>query len=437
MISILLAVVGILVTAFAVGLHVATTLGFTALASAWLFSQRPLWEVLAYIPWNVLTTNSLVALPLFVLMGEMLLRTGITEGMYVALSKWLGRVPGSLLHTNLVASGLFACISGSSAATAATIGGVAVPFMRKRGYDNRLTLGSIAAGGTLGILIPPSIVMIVYAVLVEESVGRLYLAGVMPGLLMLAMFMLIVLVTVKTNPARAPFEPPVGWRERFASLVALLPVMALIFLVLGTIYLGVATATEAAAFGVTGALLLAVAYRRLTLEMLRESFLATAMTTGMIMFILVGAFVLQFVVSFLGIPPAITQMVIGLDLSPMQFVVLICVLYLLLGMFMESLSMIVITVPILLPVMRSLGIDMLWFGVIAVVLVETALITPPVGLNLFILQNLARGEDGPPVRSVDVMIGVLPFLAAMIITLVLLLVFPEISVWLPRSTVGA
>jgi tripartite ATP-independent transporter DctM subunit len=433
MIVITLSLLGILLAAFAIGMHVATTLGFTALSSAWLFSDRPLWDVLAYIPWNVMTTSSLVALPLFILMGEMLLRTGITEAMYIGLSKWLGWVPGSLLHTNVVASGLFACISGSSAATAATIGGVAVPFMRRRGFDNRLTLGSIAAGGTLGILIPPSIAMIVYAVMVEESVGRLYMAGVIPGLLMMGMFMLTIFIAVKIDPSRAPDEPPVPWGERFSSLVSLLPVLFLIGLVLGTIYVGVATATEAAAFGVSGALILAIYYRRLTLKMLREAFLATAATTGMIMFILVGAFIMQFIVAFLGIPAAITQVVTGLDLTPTQFVIMLCVFYIILGTFMESLSMIVITIPILLPVMRALGIDMVWFGVIAVILIETALISPPVGLNLFILQTLARGDETVPNRTADVFVGVLPFLVAMLATLALVVAFPGLSLWLSRS----
>lgn len=431
MLPILLAIVGMLLACFAVGFHVATTLGFTALASASLFSARPLWDILSYIPWNVLTTSSLVALPLFVLMGEMLLRTGVTESMYIALSKWLGRVPGSLVHTNVVASGLFSCISGSSAATAATIGGVALPFMRSRGYDNRLSLGSIAAGGTLGILIPPSIVMIVYGVLAEVSVGRLYMAGVVPGLMMLGAFMVVIYISVKLKPSRAPLEPLTKWREKITCLVGLIPVLALIFLVLGTIYMGVATASEAAAFGVTGSILIALYYRKLSFQMLQDSFLATANTTGMIMLILVGAFVLQFVVSFLGIPTAITQGVFALELSPLQFILLICAIYLVLGMFMESLSMIVVTVPILLPVMRSLGVDMMWFGVVAVILVEIALITPPVGLNLFILQNMARDGDLAPTRSIDVMLGALPFLAAMLVTLAALIAFPQLAVWLP------
>jgi C4-dicarboxylate transporter, DctM subunit len=433
---ILTTVLAVLLGAFALGLHVATTIGFTALISGWLFSPRPLMDIMSYIPWNVTTTTTLVALPLFIMMGEMLLRTGVTETMYTTLAKWLTRLPGGLVHTNVVASGLFACISGSSAATAATIGSVALPFMRARGYDNRLTLGSIAAGGTLGILIPPSIVMIVYGVLAEESIGRLYLAGFIPGLLMMAAFMAVIFVAVKLDPRKAPVESATTWSDRITSLIGLAPILLLIFLVLGTIYLGIATATEAAALGVSGSFVLAIYYRKLSSAMLREVFLTTATTTSMIMFILVAAFVLQFVVSFLGIPSAVTKAVIALKLSTIEFVLLICVLYLILGMFMESLSMVVITVPIMVPVLKSLGIDLVWFGVIVVIMVEVALITPPVGMNLFILQSLAKNVDGKPTRSADVIVGILPFLAAMLATLGLIIVFPEIALWLARQAKG-
>jgi tripartite ATP-independent transporter DctM subunit len=433
---ILAATLGILLVAFAVGLHVAATIGVTALATGWLFSPRAVWDILSYIPWNVETTSSLVALPLFILMGELLMRVGVTDDMYASLAKWTARLPGSLIHTNVVSSALFACISGSSAATAATIGSVAVPYMRARGYDNRLTLGSVAAGGTLGILIPPSIVFIVYGVLAEASVGQLYMAGVVPGLLMTLAFMVVIFIAVKLDPAKAPLEPPTTWRGRIVSVLGLIPTIALIFAVLGTIYAGIATATEAAAFGVTGAAILAVVYRRMNAATFREAFLATATTTGMIMFILVAAFVLQFVVSFLGIPTALTRAVVALDLSPTQLVMLVCALYLVLGMFMESLSMIVITVPILLPVLRALGVDMVWFGVLVVIMVEVALITPPVGMNLFILQTLAGKVDGKSGRSSDVIVGILPFLAAMLVVLGLVIAFPDLALWLVRNAKG-
>jgi tripartite ATP-independent transporter DctM subunit len=436
MIPILATTLAIMLGAFALGLHVATTIGITALATGWLFSPRPLWDVLSYIPWNVETTSSLVALPLFILMGELLLRIGVTDQMYASLAKWTARLPGSLIHTNVVSSALFACISGSSSATAATIGGVALPYMRARGYDNRLTLGSVAAGGTLGILIPPSIVMIVYGVLAEASIGQLYMAGIVPGLLMTAAFMAVILMAVKADPAKAPQEAATPWSERFRSIAGLVPVIALIFAVLGTIYLGIATATEAAAFGVTGAAVLALLYGHFNRAVLRAAFLATATTTGMIMFILVAAFVLQFIVSFLGIPAALTRGVVAMNLSALQTVLLICGLYLVLGMFMESLSMVVITVPILLPVLKALGVDMVWFGVLVVIMVEIALITPPVGMNLFILQTISKNAGGRGGRSSDVIVGILPFLAAMLFVLALVIVFPDLAMWLVRQAKG-
>lgn len=430
MLTLLAAILGIMITAFALGLYVAVTMGLTALTVGAIFSDRPVWDMLTYIPWNTTTTLTLIALPLFILMGEILLRSGVTERMYETLAKWLNFLPGSLLHTNVVASGLFACISGSSAATAATIGGVAMPFMRSKGYDRRLTLGSLAAGGTLGILIPPSIVMIVYGVIASVSIGKLYIAGIIPGLFLMLAFLVVIGVSAKLKPEAAPKEPPSSWKEKFTSLLGLAPVLALIGVVLGTIYMGVATATEAAAFGVTGAFLLALVYRRINKQMLRETFLATATTTAMIMFILVGAFLLQFVVAFLGLPSAMTKYVISLNLTGLEVVLIICVLYLVLGMFMESLSMVVVTIPVLLPVLQTLGVDLIWFGVIVVILVETALVTPPMGLNLFILQGLTRTEGDKGTHSIEVFMGVLPFLIALMLILGLIIAYPQIATWL-------
>ncbi|MDB5510691.1 MAG: transporter large permease [Enterovirga sp.] len=429
---ILASLLAILLIAFSLGLYVAVTLGMTAIVMGEAFSDRPILDMLSTIPWNALNNITLVALPLFILMGEILLRSGVTEGMYATLSKWLNRLPGSLLHTNIAACGVFACISGSSAATAATVGGVALPFLRQRGYSNKLALGSLAAGGTLGILIPPSIVMIVYGVLAQESIGRLYMAGIVPGLVMMALFMVVIYAFAVVDPTVAPRIEPSSWREMFASLSRLVPVAILIVLVLGTIYAGVATATEAAAFGVTGAIGIAAVNRRLNRVMLRETLLATATTTSMIMFILIGAFLLQFVVSYLGVPTAMTRWVIGLGLSPMEFVLLVCALYLVLGMFMESLSIVVITLPVILPLLKALGIDLVWFGILVVILVEAALITPPVGMNLFILQGMTeRVSGGTPVKPLDLYIGILPFLGAMLVVLGLVLAFPQIALWLP------
>ena len=425
----------VLVVLFGLGVYVAVAMGLGSLVLVTIFGDRTVWDIYGFIPWNTLTSFTLVALPLFVLMGEVLLRSGAADRMYDALAKWLTGLPGGLLHTNVAACAMFACVSGSSAATAATIGRVSLPFMKKYGYSERVAVGSLVSGGTLGILIPPSIAFIIYGVLVEESIGHLYLAGMVPGLLMTGLFMLLIFGMTLVRPAIAPTLPACTWRERFAGLVSLLPIGALMFLVLGTIYTGLATATEAAAFGVTGALVIAAVNRRVSRAMLREVFLATAGTTSMILFILIGAFVLQFVLAFLGMPAALTRLVTGLGLGPVELVIAICVLYLVLGTFMEELSMVVTTIPIFLPLLKALHVDLVWFGVIVVILIQASIVSPPVGMNLFVIQSLrrqlaARGEN-PAIK--DVFIGVLPFFVAIVATLALVIAFPQIALWLPSS----
>ncbi|MFO1281451.1 MAG: TRAP transporter large permease subunit [Burkholderiales bacterium] len=425
----------ILVVLFGLGVYVAVAMGLGSLVLVTIFGDRTVWDIYGFIPWNTLTSFTLVALPLFVLMGEVLLRSGAADRMYDALAKWLTGLPGGLLHTNVAACAMFACVSGSSAATAATIGRVSLPFMRKYGYSERVAVGSLVSGGTLGILIPPSIAFIIYGVLVEESIGHLYLAGMVPGLLMTGLFMLLIFGMTLVRPSIAPTLPACTWRERLAGLVSLLPIGALMFLVLGTIYTGLATATEAAAFGVTGAFVIAAINRRVSRTMLRDVFLATAGTTSMILFILIGAFVLQFVLAFLGMPAALTRLVTGMGLGPVELVIAICVLYLVLGTFMEELSMVVTTIPIFLPLLKALHVDLVWFGVIVVILIQASIVSPPVGMNLFVIQSLrrqlaARGEN-PAIK--DVFIGVLPFFVAIVATLVLVIAFPSIALWLPSS----
>jgi tripartite ATP-independent transporter DctM subunit len=417
------------------GIYVSVAMGLGGLALVTIFGDRPVWDIFGYVPWNTTTSFTLVALPLFVLMGEVLLRSGVTEGMYSTLSKWLNPLPGGLLHSNIAACAMFACISGSSAATAATIGGVSLPFLKTYGYNDRIAAGSLVAGGTLGILIPPSIVFIIYGVLVEESIGKLYLAGFVPGFMMAFAFMCLIALQAIRNPSIAPKVPASTWRERLVGLGALLPIIFLMAVVLGTIYTGVATATEAAAFGVCGAYLIALVNRRITISMLRETFLASAGTTAMILFILIGAFVLQFILAFLGLPALISNWVIGMQLTQMQVVLMICVIYIVLGTFMEELSMVVTTIPIFLPMLKALGVDLVWFGVIVVMLVQIAIVSPPVGMNLFILHALRRQLAGPgkePPIS-DVFIGVMPFFFTMILTLALVILFPQIALWLPGS----
>jgi C4-dicarboxylate transporter, DctM subunit len=422
----------ILAAAFGLGLSVAVTMGLGGLLIAEIFIPRSVWGMLGELPWNIGTSVSLVALPLFILMGEFLMRSGVTDRMYETLAKWLNPLPGGLLHTNVVACALFACVSGSSAATAATISGVSLPALRSYGYNVRLSLGSLAAGGTLGILIPPSITFIVYAVLVEESIGQLYIAAIVPGILMTLSFMVVIFVAAIRRPQDAPRVGSSTWREKLISLAALLPVFGLMLVVLGTMFAGIATATEAAGFGAALAFVLAAVSRKVNRKMLAETFVVTATTTAMIMFILFGAFVLQFVLGFLGIPTAVSNWIAGLGLSKVQVVLLICVVYLVLGTFMEELSMIITTIPVLLPMLKSLQIDLVWFGVIVVILVQAAMISPPVGVNLFILQGLRARLAAPREKTPisDVFIGVMPFFLAMLVILALIIAFPQISMWL-------
>lgn len=422
----------ILAVAFGLGLSVAVTMGLGGLLIAEIFIPRSVWGMLGELPWNIGTSVSLVALPLFIMMGEFLMRSGVTDRMYDTLAKWLNPLPGGLLHTNVAASALFACVSGSSAATAATISSVSLPALRSYGYNVRLSVGSLAAGGTLGILIPPSITFIVYAVLVEESIGQLYIAAIIPGILMTLSFMVVIFVAAIRRPSDAPRIGSSTLREKIVSLGALLPVFGLMLVVLGTMFAGIATATEAAGFGAALAFLLAAFNGRVNAKMLTEAFVVTATTTAMIMFILFGAFVLQFVLGFLGIPTAVSSWIAGLGLSKTQVVLLISAVYLVLGTFMEELSMIITTIPVLLPMLKSMQIDLVWFGVIVVILVQAAMISPPVGVNLFILQGLRTRLAGPREKTPisDVFIGVMPFFIAMLVTLALIIVFPQIAMWL-------
>jgi tripartite ATP-independent transporter DctM subunit len=428
----------LMLAAFLLGLHVAATLGLLSVSLMHVFSDRPLWELLGLIAWNANTSFVLVAVPLFVLMGEILLRSGLSERLYRVLSIWLRHIPGGLMHSNIAACATFAAVSGSSVATAATIGSVALPAFRARGYDERLVLGSLAAGGTLGILIPPSINFIIYGVLMEVSIGRLYMAGLIPGVLLSLLFMAIIFVAAVLWPQLAPREPGASWGERLRSLADMLPTLVLIFLVLGTIYLGVATPTEAAAFGVVGSVLLAALARRLSLPMLGAVCLSGARTTAMIMLILTGAFILNSVLAILGVPYAISKAVAASGLSSTATMILIVVFYLVLGTFMDGFAMMVTTIPVILPILKTMDIDLVWFGVIAVLLTEAALISPPEGLNLYVIHGL-RDRDGParPQTIMDVYLGVLPFFLMMIAAIVLIMLFPRIALWLPTTMWGS
>jgi len=425
---------------FLAGLYVATALGLIGMSLMQVFSDRPLWDMLGQIAWNTNSNFILVAVPLFIMMGEILVRSGIADRMYRILSSWLAPIPGGLLHSNIASCALFAAVSGSSAATAATIGSVSLPSFRDQGYSERLAVGSLAAGGTLGILIPPSISFILYGVLVEESIGRLYLAGFIPGFLLTAVFMVIIAVMAKIWPSIAPQELAPPWRQRLIGLFALTPIFILMFIVLGTIYAGIATPTEAAAFGVVASFILAALERKINPQMLKEVMLSTVRSSCMIMLIVTAAFILNFALSILGVPNQVSRFVTNLDLSPVTFVIFLIFFYLLLGTFMEALSMIVTTIPILVPALVAAGVDLVWFGVIVVILMEAALISPPEGINLYVIHGIRKtvmeeaGEESGTIM--DLWIGVLPFMLGQAIVIFLLVLFPGLALWLPNLVKG-
>ncbi len=549
-----IAVAFILMTVFFMaGLYVAGALGTLALLLMEIYSQAPLSNIMANRVWETYTRFLLVAIPLFILMGELVLRSGIADRMYRALDRWVAPIPGGLLHTNIVSCAIFAACSGSSISTAATISRVALPTFHTRGYNDRLVVGSLAAGGTLGILIPPSVLLLIYGLSTGTSIGRLFLAGFIPGAIMALTFMAFIAFAAIVWPRVAPrtegetFLSWQGWIDRIAGSIAVGPVVILILAVLGSIYGGIATPSEAAAIGVYGAFVLAFLYNskalwlpvfagflRITglinfyefvrlaigitvgavvlhltaqtvylvffpnqslfvspdiaeaifllevlilplagwvfilaevsreemldtrmpsyvqfnavmrgnIAMMREVFLSTMRTTCMIMFILMAAFTLQFAFAYLRISHALADLVVSLDLSQMELVGILIVFYLLLGTFMESYSMLATTLPILIETLFRSGIDLLWFGIIMIILLEAAQISPPQGLSLYVLHGARRETadvrgvtDGETIN--DVYIGVLPFMVCMAVVIGILMVFPELVTWLPDQAKGA
>lgn len=407
---------------------VGAALGLLGLLLDPLYSMLPLTRAIGEISWGTSNEFLLVAIPLFILLGEILLRSGMAEKMYNSMSLWLSWLPGGVMHANIGASALFAATSGSSVATAATVGTVAIPQIEKRGYNEPLFLGSLAAGGTLGILIPPSINLVIYGVLTNTSVPKLYLAGIIPGLAMATLFMAAIVLACVIRPAWGGRKVDSRWDKRIASLVHLIPPLGIFLLVVGSIYAGIATPTEAAALGVVGALILAAFQRRLTFTMLRDALEGTMKSTAMIMLIVIGAAFLNFIMSATGLTNLLTSSISGLGVSPMWMLVILVVFYLVLGCFMETLAMMITTIPIVTPIMIAMGFDPVWLGIVIIILVECALITPPVGLNLFVVQSLRKSGS-----MNDVMAGSLPFVIMMLIMVALLTVVPGLALWLPTA----
>ncbi len=417
----------VLLALIALSVPIAAVLGVLALALAQFYSVMPLHFALGDVMWENGIEFLLIAIPLFILMGEILLRSGIAQRMYGALAQWLSWLPGGLMHSNVGSCALFAATSGSSVATAATIGTVALPEVDRHRYNERLFVGTLAAGGTLGILIPPSINLIIYGLLTDTSVPQLYLAGFVPGLLLAVLFMLTVVVACMFRPSWGGTPIETSWALRLRSLVHLLPPLGIFFVVVGSIYAGLATPTEAASLGVVASLGLAAFARSLDLKMLRRAVEGTMRTTAMVMLIILAAIFLNFVLAAIGLTQALSQFILELGLTPMQTLLAVIVFYLVLGCFMETLSMLLTTTPLIVPIIVALGFDPVWFGILMMVMLETALITPPIGVNLYVVQGV-RGRGSMN----DVIAGTLPFVATMFVMIALLVIFPEIALWLPE-----
>jgi len=418
----------ILLTLLAAAVPVAAALGVLGLALGEIYARFPLSLAMGELAWSTSNSFLLVAIPFFVLLGEILLRSGLAERMYGALVQWIPWLPGGLMHSNIAACGLFAATSGSSVATAATIGTVALGEIERRGYNERLFLGTIAAGGTLGILIPPSINIIVYGVLTETSIPQLYLAGLLPGVVLALLFSVTVVIACLLRPSLDGSRVETDWQGRWRSLPDLVPPILIFVAVVGSIYAGFATATESAALGVLAALAVAAWRRRLTFSVMREAIEGTMRTTAMIMAILIAAYFLNFVITSIGLTAQVNSYITSLGLSPMGLLIVVVIFYLILGMFMETLSMMVATVPIITPLLINAGFDPVWFGILVVVLMETAMITPPVGINLYVVQGLRKRG-----RIDDVIIGTAPFVLTMLAMIAALIFWPELALWLPQN----
>lgn len=412
-----------------VGIPVAAALGLLGLSLDWVYMDGRLSRGMGEFLWEGGRNTLLVAIPMFVLLGELMLRAGIARRMYDAIALWLSWLPGGLMHANIGTCTFLAASSGSSVATAATVGTVAYPQIETKGYDEGLFLGSIAAGGTLGILIPPSINLILYGLITNNSVPELYLAGLIPGLLLAAVFMITIVILCVVHGRLSGDRVASSWRARIAALPHLLPPLLLFAVVVGSIYAGIATPTESASVGVAAALFLAWSLGGLNFQVLCEALEGTLRTTAMIMLIVTAAMFLNFVLGFIGVTQALTSTMRAFELTPLETILLVVVFYIVLGMFMETLAMMLTTVPLVYPIVTQAGFDGIWFGVLITLLIEMALITPPIGLNLFVVQGV-RLKGG---RIKDIFLGVLPFAVTILVMIGLLIAFPTLALWLPGA----
>ena len=412
------------------GIWVALSMIGVSAIGMMLFTSRPVGDAMATTIWGTSSSWTLTALPLFVWMGEILFRTKLSENLFKGLSPWMQKLPGGLIHVNVVGCALFAAISGSSAATVATVGKMSIPELRKRNYPEKILLGSLAGSGTLGLLIPPSIILIIYGVAVQESIAKLFIAGIIPGIMIALIFMSYVIIWSLINKRYMPkILEEYSLLEKIKRSKQLLPVILLILAVIGSIYTGIATATEAASLGVVGALVLSYFQKSLSFDTFKSSLLGATKTSCMIAFILAGSTFLSLAMGFTGLPRNLAVWIQNMNLSPYVLIFVLLIFYIILGMFLDGISAVVLTMAIIEPMIRQAGFDMIWFGIFLVIVVEMAQITPPVGFNLFVLQGMANKDMGYIAKSA------FPLFLLMVLAVVLVVIFPEIALWMPEQMV--
>ena len=422
--------ISILLIFLGTGIWVALSMVGVSAIGMLLFTSRPVGDAMATTIWGTSSSWTLTALPLFVWMGEILFRTKLSENLFKGLAPWMSRLPGGLIHVNVVGCALFAAISGSSAATVATVGKMSIPELRKRNYPEKLLLGSLAGSGTLGLLIPPSIILIIYGVTVQESIAKLFIAGILPGIMIAIFFMFYVIGWSMVNKNIMPkMDKTFSFSQKIKQSGQLIPVIVLIAAVIGSIYVGIATATEAASLGVVGALILSFFQKSLNKETFKLSLLGATKTSCMIAFILAGSAFLSLAMGFTGLPRNLAIWINEMNLSPYVLIMVLTIFYIILGMFLDGISAVVLTMAIIEPMIRQAGFDMIWFGVFLVIVVEMAQITPPVGFNLFVLQSMANKDMGFIARSA------FPLFLLMILAVIVIIIFPEIALWLPQQMI--
>jgi len=426
--SIIILFLFVLFTLLGTGVWVGLALMGVAWVGMELFTTRPVGDVMLTTIWSASSSWTLTALPLFIWMGEILFRTRLSEDMFRGLSPWMARLPGGLVHTNIVGCTVFAAVSGSSAATLTTVGKMSIPELRRRKYPETMIIGTLAGAATLGLMIPPSLTLIVYGVTINESITKLFFAGILPGLILAAMFMGYVAIYSRVSSKWEPEEEPrMLFSEKLKNSRFLIPVLLLITVVIGSMYLGFATATEAAAFGVIGSLLLAATQGSLSWSTFSQSLMGATRTSAMIALILAGASFLSLSMGFTGLPRGLADLIAQWQLTRFELLMVLLVFYIILGCFLDGISSVVLTMAIVEPMIRQAGIDVIWFGIFIVVVVEMAQVTPPIGFNLFVLQGMTNHEISYIARTAIPMVGL------MILMVVILVIWPELATWLPEN----